>query len=822
VVASPASDGQADGAVASTTPAGLPRLTSAAPGADGAPSSGGLRPPTRPSGLTADEVAARVAEGLDNDAGHTSSRPLKDIIRANVVTPFNALLGGLALLVMLTGAFGDALFGLILVVNAGIGILQELRAKRTLDRLAVLSAPHALVLRDGDTTEIPMEDVVLDDLVVLRPGEQVPADCRLRDADGLEIDESLVTGESDPVPKHPGDGLLSGSTVVAGSATAQVSAVGADSFANRLTGEARQFSLTESELSQGINRILRYVAIALAVVGPILFISQFLTTSSWRQAVQGAVAGMVGMVPEGLVLLASVTFFAAALTLARRRVLVRELPAVEGLARVDVLCLDKTGTLTEGRVVFAGAQPLGEATSELDQALGALAHDDAGNATMVALQAAFPAPPNWERVARVAFSSARKWSAATFRGHGTWVLGAPEVLFPAMAVDDSGRHRVAELAARGTRTLLLGRTDATLTGTALPPGLIPESVVTFQEHIRPDAAGTLRYFTAQGVALKIISGDSPATVGAIARQVDFPGSGPPVDARSLPTDTGALETAMDASSVFGRVTPQQKRSMVDALKAAGHTVAMTGDGVNDVLALKDADIGVAMGSGTAATRAVAQLVLLDSEFSVLPKVVAEGRRVIANVERVANLFLVKNVTSLMLAVAVAIARWPFPFQPRHLTLISTLVIGVPGFFLALGPSQQRFEPGLVRRVITFAVPAGVIASVAVFVAYGLARAAHNSPAQAKTAATIVLFGVSFWVLVIQSRPWKAWKLALVAAMAGAGVLAFLLPLGRRFYDLRLPSSLIATEAAALAAGGAVLLEVVSHWTVPVRQRRVAR
>jgi len=781
------------------------------------------RPATCADGLSAAEVADRVEAGLDNDTGQASSRPLRDIVRANVMTPFNALLGTLALLVVVTGAVGDALFGLIVVVNSGIGILQELRAKRTLDRLAVLSDPRALVRRAGAISDIAVEDVVLDDLIVLRPGEQVPADCVLRDVDGLEVDESLVTGESDPVSKHPGDLVLSGSNVVAGAGTAQVTAVGADSFANRLTGEARQFSLTESELSEGINRILKYVAIAMAVVGPILFISQFSTTSSWRQAVQGAVAGMVGMVPEGLVLLTSVTFFAAALTLARRRVLVRELPAVEGLARVDMLCLDKTGTLTEGQISFTGVEPLGPTPSEVDKALAALAADVAGNATMVALREVFPTPPGWEKVAAVAFSSARKWSAASFAGHGTWVLGAPEILMPDLTVSTETRRRVSELAALGTRTLLLARTDVVLSAAEAPPALprelVADSLVTFTERVRADAAATLRYFAEQGVALKIISGDSASTVGAIARLVELPGgAGEPFDARRLPDDHDALAEVLGERSVFGRVTPQQKRSIVDGLQSLGHTVAMTGDGVNDVLALKVADIGVAMGSGTAATRAVAQLVLLDSEFSVLPKVVGEGRRVMANVERVANLFLTKNVMSLVLALAVAVARWPFPFLPRHLTLVSTVLIGIPGFFLALGPSNQRFTPGFVNRVLRFAIPAGVIAAIAVFVTYGLARAAHNSPPQAKTSATIVLFGVSLWVLVIQARPMRTWKVALVGSMAGLGALAFVTAAGRRFYDLRLPSSLIVIEAVLLAAAASVLLEVVSYWTVPARRQ----
>jgi len=784
------------------------------PGDDPAPP----RPPTPDGGLTGAEVAARTADGLVNDTGRRSSRPLKDIVRANVLTPFNALLGTLALLVVLTGAIGDALFGLIVVLNSGIGIVQEVRAKTALDRLAVLSDPRARVRRDGNTDEIAVEDVVLDDLVEFLPGDQIPADCRLRHVDGLEVDESAVTGESDPVAKEAGDMVMSGTSVVAGTGTAQVTAVGADAFAQRLTDEARQFRLTRSELDEGINRILKYVAIALVVVGPILFLSQSTTTSNWRLAVRGAVAGLVGMVPEGLVLLTSVTFFAAALSLARRRVLVRELPAVEGLARVDVLCLDKTGTLTENRIVFTGVEALGSSPSEVDRALAALAAEVAANATMIALRERFPTPPGWERVAAVAFSSARKWSATSFADHGTWVLGAPEMLLPALARDDQVRERMTALASAGTRTLLLARSDAPLPTAppALPAGLVPASVVTFEERVRPDAAETLRYFTAQGVIVKIISGDNPATVAAIARQVNLPGAGEPVDARHLPTDPDELAVVLQERSVFGRVTPQQKRTLVNGLQSLGHVVAMTGDGVNDALALKDADIGVAMGSGTPATRAVAQLVLLDSEFAVLPGVVAEGRRVIANVERVANLFLTKNVMSLVLALAVAVARLPFPFLPRHLTLVSTVAIGIPAFFLALGPSDQRFTPGFVPRVLKFAIPSGVIAAIAVFFAYALARAAQNSPAQAKTAATIVVFIVSMWVLVIQARPMRRWKMALVATMAGLGGLAFLLPIGRKFYDLSLPSALITVEACALAAGAAVLLEVICRWTLPAR------
>lgn len=766
-------------------------------------------------------MAQRVEGGLDNDTGSGTSRRVRDIVRANVLTPFNALLGALVLIVLLTGAIGDALFALIVVANSLVGIVQELRARRTLDRLAVLSAPRARVVRDGATIEIPVEGVVLDDLLELRSGDQVPADGQVRDADGLEVDESLVTGESDPVAKQPGDPVLSGSIIVAGRGVCQATAVGSSAFAQRLTDEAREFSVTHSELVDGINRILKYVAIAIAIVGPVLFVSQSATTATWQEAVRGAVAGVVGMVPEGLVLLASVTFFAAALTLGNRRVLVRELPAVEGLARVDLLCLDKTGTLTEGRIVFAGIEDLGSdvpaATST--EALAAMAACEEANATMAALREPFPNSAGWTRTASVAFSSARKWSAMSFAGHGTWVIGAPEMVRPAAGPGDRVRRRADELAASGNRTLLLARAaDATgIEHQALPEGLTPVALVTFEERIRADAADTLRYFTEQGVGLKIISGDNPRTVDAIARRVDLPDQSEPVDARSLPDSAAGMADVLVRASVFGRVTPQQKRTMVAGLHALGHVVAMTGDGVNDALALKDADIGVAMGSGAAATRAVAQLVLLDSQFSVLPGVVAEGRRVIANVERVANLFLTKNVSSLVLALSVAVAGWPFPFLPRHLTLISGVAIGVPGFFLAVGPSTQRFESGFVRRVALFAVPSGVIAAVAVMVAYGLARAASDPPDQARTAATIVFFMASLWVLAIQARPATGWRVVLVATMVGLGSLAFVLPAGRTFYDLHIPSLPVAVEALLLGAAAAFGLEMSSR--VSVRLRR---
>jgi cation-transporting ATPase E len=697
------------------------------------------------------------------------------------------------------------------------------RAKRTLDHLAVLNAPRARTVRDGEVVEVATEDVVLDDLLELRAGDQVAADGILLAVEGLEVDESLLTGESDHVAKRAGDQVFSGSFVVVGSGQARVTGVGASSFASQMTEDARRYTTTSSELMMGINRILKYVAAAVVVVGPLLFVSQSRSTDTWQEAVRGAVAGLVGMVPEGLVLLTSVAFFATALSLARRRVLVQELPAVEGLARIDVMCIDKTGTLTEGDVAFDrlelldGAPPAAlPLRSDVEAALGALAARDDANATLLAVRQAFPAAPDgWQRTGSVAFSSDRKWSAAAFDGRGTWVLGAPEMVMPFAPTDHPAMARASELAGAGSRTLLVARTTAPLAGDRLPPRLEPVALVVLQETLRPDTGETLRYFAEQDVAVKVLSGDNPRTVGAVARRVGVPGAADPVDARLLGEDPEALAAALDEHSVFGRVVPEQKRAMVNALHSRGHVVAMTGDGVNDVLALKSADIGVAMGSGAAATRSVAQLVLLDNQFAVMPRVVAEGRRVIANVERVAALFLTKNVSSLLISIAIAIARWPYPFLPRQVTLVSSLAIGIPGFFLALGPNSRRFQPGFVRRVLAFAGPAGVVTAAAVMTAYALARAEEAAPGQARTAATVVFLMTSLWVLAIQSRPLLTWKIALVGAMAGLSLLAFVLPAGREFFELRLPSALTIASSVVLGLAAAAAIEVLTRLTVRI-------
>ncbi|HJY96685.1 MAG TPA: HAD-IC family P-type ATPase, partial [Streptosporangiaceae bacterium] len=529
---------------------------------------------TPPTGLSSGQVAERVSRGLTNAGGEHTSRSVAHILRANILTRFNLLLGVLLAVILVAGQPQDALFGIVLVTNALIGIAQELRAKRTLDRLAVLSAPRVRVIRDGTPHEIAVGDLVAGDLVDLRAGDQLVADGVVRASTSLEADESLLTGESEPVDKRAGDRLLSGSFVVAGSGGYQATAVGADAYARQLAAQARRYAPVRSELMEGINRILRYVTWAIGPVAVLLVISAIHGHQTRRETATGTVAALVGMVPQGLVLLTSVAFGVAAVTLARRRVLVQQLPAVEGLARVDVLCLDKTGTLTDGTIAFDSLIRLDD-QAPAEAALGALADDENRNATLAAIGQAFPPPDGWPRQAAVPFSSARKWSAASFVGQGTWVLGAPELVLPGGQQEQLSQ--AADLAASGRRVLVLAHAAGPLDGESLPQGLRAAAFVLLAERLRSDAAQTIAYFTAQGVALKVISGDSPLTVGAVAAQAGMPQAGQPVDARDLPEDPGALGRLLEERSVFGRVTPQQKQAMVTALQARGHTAAMTGD-----------------------------------------------------------------------------------------------------------------------------------------------------------------------------------------------------------------------------------------------------
>ncbi|WP_016698018.1 HAD-IC family P-type ATPase [Actinoalloteichus spitiensis] len=764
-------------------------------------------------GLTEEQVATRVAEGRTNDVPARASRSVAEIVRANVLTRFNAIIGVLFAIILVIGPIQDGLFGFVIVVNTAIGIVQELRAKRTLERLAIIGEARPRVVRDGRTREVPPAEVVLDDVIELGAGDQVVVDGVVTTASGLEVDESLLTGEADPVVKEPGDRVLSGSFVAAGSGHYQATRVGRDAYAARLTEEASRFSLVHSELRSGIDRILRFITYLLVPAGALIIYSQFtLADETLPDAIRGMVAALVPMVPEGLVLLTSIAFALGVIRLGRRHCLVRELPAIEGLARVDVVCADKTGTLTETGMRLAELRAVGGGPPAVDPArvlAGLAATDPRPNASLQAVREAFPAAPGWEVAATVPFSSARKWSGARFVEVGDWVLGAPEVLLPE---GDPLLIEVGEAAGQGLRVLLLGRPAGAVDDPAGPGVVEPAALVVLEQRIRSDARDTLRYFAEQNVTVKIISGDNATSVGAVAAHLDLPDADRPVDSRGLPTDPGALAEAVDGHSVFGRVTPAQKQDMVGALQSRGHTVAMTGDGVNDVLALKDADIGVAMGSGSPASRSVARIVLLDNRFATLPHVVAEGRRVIGNVERVANLFLTKTVYSVLLAIMVGVAQVPFPFLPRHLTLIGALTIGVPAFFLALAPNAERARPGFVNRVMRFALPAGVVAATATFVTYWWVTGREDGSAeQHGTASLVTLYVVATWVLVIIARPYTWWKVALVAGMVGVFLLVLAFPSSREFFALD-PGGVGAVLAALLVAAVAVVL-IELAWTL---------
>jgi cation-transporting P-type ATPase E len=780
---------------------------------------------TSGGGLTTAEVAERRARGQINTTSQASSRSVWTIIRTNVFTRFNAILGALFVLILITGSFADGLFGLVLIINSGIGIVQEYFAKRKLDKLALLNSPTVRVMRDGTVDVIPIGDVVLDDLIELRIGDQVPADGSMATVEGLEIDESNLTGESDPIHKSIGDDVRSGTAVVAGSGRFVAAAVGPDAYVNQIAAEAKKFTKTRSEIQDSVNRLLKYITWIIVFALPLQLWSQWRVVGDqgWQEVVIRSTAGLVGLVPEGLVLLTSVAFLLAAVSLTRQQVLVQELPAVEGLARVDVVCLDKTGTLTTGEIAYEDCEPVnGASKDEVRAALGALADDPNPNGTLLALASALSTPPDWHRDSTVPFSSARKWSAASFSDHGTLVFGAPDVL---LANNDPLRSRVSELAATGRRVLALLRTTAPLDGEIAPADARCVALVTLTEQVRPDARETLDYFAGQDVTIKIISGDNPTTVAAIACRVglDVP-TDRVVNARTLGEDPDELRDVLEETTVFGRVSPEQKRAFVQALQKSGHTVAMTGDGVNDALALKDADIGVAMGNGAQATKAVAQLVLLDGRFSHMPSVLAEGRRVIGNVERVANLFVAKNVMSLIAIVTAAIFFMPFPFLPRHLTLVSAVTIGIPAFFLALGPNKRRYVPGFLGRVLRFAVPAGAVSGLVVIASYLLSRFLFGSPPAAactdvgplagdqacwepSTAATIALLVTAFWILIVLARPFHPWKAALIGGCVAIAVLAFVLPFARDFFKFYAPPTL-ALMALGVGAIGAVAIEII--------------
>ena len=736
-------------------------------------------------GLGPDEVAAARRRGAVNRTRVRTSRSLGSIISANTVTRFNAILSVLLVVILVFGSPRDALFGVVMVLNSAIGIIQEWRAKVTLDRLSIVTAARVRVLRNGEPEDVLPEDIVENDAVVLSAGDQVPADGVVLAVQGAEVDESLLTGESAPVPKHRDDRLMSGSVVMAGQVVFQATTVGEAAYAAQMATEARVFHLTRSELQDSINLLLRVITWAMGPVALALFLTERSVSGSSAAAAVATVSGLVGMIPQGLVLLTSMSFAIGVIRLGRHKALVQELPAVETLARVDVVCFDKTGTLTTGRLTLDRIEPVGEGGREADAeaVAGAFARafTDTRDPMLEAIAGALP-DPAWPVSDTIAFSPLRRWSAARFDGHGTWVIGAPEVIAGG-AEKEHLRERARDLARTGARLLLLARGDETISAED-PGSFSPVAFVLLREELRADAAETIAYFRAQGVALKVISGDSPLTVAAVVRAAGVSDASDPVDGAALPEDAGALADIMEAHTVFGRIKPQQKKAMVAALQADGHTVAMLGDGVNDVLAIKQADLGLTVGSGAPASKAVAQIVLTDGRFSVLPRVVAEGRLILANIERVAVLFITKTTFASLLILAVTLLSWPFPLLPRHFTLIDAFTIGIPAFILSLGPSNQVFRPGFLRRILRIAVPAGTLVTLAVLGSLAVTRAGLTLESQ-RTLATAVVCLSGLGVLALVARPLMSWRGLLVLAMAGGVTLAFALPASRAFFALNL-------------------------------------
>ncbi|MEU2998231.1 HAD-IC family P-type ATPase [Streptomyces sp. NPDC007027] len=780
-------------------------------------------PPRRPDGLTTAEVAERVARGEVNDVPVRSSRSLAEIVRANVFTRFNLIIGVLWAIMLFVAPIQDSLFGFVIVANTGIGIIQEWRAKKTLDSLAVIGEAKPTVRRDGVAAEISTHEIVLGDVIELGPGDKVVVDGTVVEADSLEVDESLLTGEADPVIKRAGDPVMSGSFVVAGGGAFTATKVGREAYAAQLAEEASRFTLVHSELRSGISTILKYVTWMMVPTAIGLVISQLVVKdNNVKDSVARTVGGIVPMIPEGLVLLTSVAFAIGVVRLGRKQCLVQELPAIEGLARVDVVCLDKTGTLTEGGMDVTEVRPLnGSDEAYVRQVLRTLGSSDPRpNASLQAIIDAYPADADhaesWTVTEALPFSSARKYSGAAFtEADGTasaWLLGAPDVL---LSEGDAALAEVGQLNEQGLRVLLLARVQGDdLDAPGAAEGAAPTALVVLEQRLRPDAGDTLAYFADQNVATKVISGDNAVSVGAVAGKLGLPGAENTLDARRLPSDPDEMATAMEQNAVFGRVTPQQKRDMVAALQSRGHTVAMTGDGVNDVLALKDADIGVSMGSGSEATRAVAQIVLLNNSFATLPSVVGEGRRVIGNITRVATLFLTKTVYSVLLAILVVCTQVEYPFLPRHLTLLATLTIGVPAFFLALAPNKERARPNFVRRVMRYAIPSGVIAAAATFTTYLLARhhySGEDALAAETSAATLTLFLVAMYVLAIIARPYTWWRLGLVAAMGLGFLIVLVVPWLQDFFALKLVGTTMPWAAVGIAVAAAALLEFVWRW-----------
>lgn len=729
---------------------------------------------TKPSseqlhGLTDAEIRQRIEQGLVNHNSDIKSKSIKRIVLENLITPFNILNFVLAVMILIVGSYKNLLFMGVIICNIFIGTVQEIRAKKTIDKLSLIAEPKAHVIRNGIKQEIAIHDIVMDDITFLGAGNQVCSDAVVIEGE-CEVNESLLTGESEPVLKQPGDHLLSGSFIISGNCHARVEHVGKDNYAAQITDNAKYVKKPNSEIMRWTNRIIKYIGFTLIPVGIALFCKQvFISHQGFNDAIVGVVAALIGMIPEGLILLTSVVFAVSIIRLSQHKTLVQELYCIETLARVDVLCLDKTGTITEGTMEVTDVLPLHDTTNEeLNIALGSLIHaleDD--NPTFNAVKTYCDQYDKLTCNHIVPFSSARKWSGASFDENGSYIFGATEFI-----LKDSSPYQeiIKEHSEKGQRVLMLAHSPHQIQDKELPAEIHPMAFLFISDKIRAEAPDTLAYFAEQGVDIKIISGDNAITVANIAKKAGLKTAEQYVDATTLQTPEEIKEAAQKYS-VFGRVTPQQKLDLVKALKEQGHTVAMTGDGVNDVLALKESDCSIAMASGSDAARTVSQLVLLDSNFASMPKILKEGRRSINNLQRSSSLFLTKTIFSTINAILFIFLHFDYPFQPIQLTLISALTIGAPSLILALEPNKERIKGKYIVNVIRKAIP-GAMTMVFNIVALAIVCSfIHFNSTEISTLAVMITGFAGLLVLLKVSLPFNWIRCALFFTMLGAFIFA---------------------------------------------------
>ena len=789
------------------------------------------------TGLTDEQVNARIAEGKVNADENPNTRTYKQIVRENTLTFFNFLNLVLLVLVLMVGSYKNAFFVCIIIINTLIGIAQEIRAKKTIDKLAILTARKSVVIREGQKWTVPTEELVLDDVVCLKTGDQVPADARILEG-SLEVNESLLTGESDNLPKNEGDELFSGSFVTSGEACCQIIHVGKDNYAAQITSEAKEFKRHNSELKNSLNAILKVISIIIVPLGALLFYKQYyIVGDTFRDSVVSMVAGVLGMIPEGLVLLTSVALTLGALVLANKKTLVQELYCIETLARVDTLCLDKTGTITEGTMCVERVEPyvstgrVETAVTESEpaespeaEAQGQVAADPAfgddintvmgnmmyvlkdQNATIDALRKRFPAKQDMTLEHVIPFSSDRKYSGAVFEEKGTYLMGAAQFLFP--EDNEELTEKCQAYAEEGLRVLVLAHSSQNAEGTELPEGLEPLALMLLTDVIREEAPDTLAFFDSQEVDLKVISGDDPVTVAAIARRAGLKNADSYVDATTLTTEE-ALQDAVAQYSVFGRVTPQQKKAMVQALQAQGHTVAMTGDGVNDVLALKEADCSIAMAQGSDAAKNIANVVLLDSNFASMPHIVNQGRRVVNNIRTAASMFLIKTMFSVMLSLLTIFFGNAYPFEPIQMSLISACAVGIPTFLLAQENNYEKIDHTFLRHVFINAFPAAITITFCVFAVMLVCQNVYHSMAMLNTACVLVTGWNYMAALKTVYAPLNTYRKVIIYGMqfiffAAAVIFQKLLSLGSLDFGMIILVFILMTFAP-------VLIDVITVW-----------